>query len=44
MQVSAGAYIRRGDLTEEFLHYRFRGLIFRGAYLRNFTVFFNNDC
>ena len=27
-----GAYIRRGDLTEGFLHYRFQGLIFRGAY------------
>ena len=27
-----GAYIWRGDLTEGFLHYRFQGLIFRGAY------------
>ena len=27
-----GAYIWRGDLTEGFLHYRFRGLIFGGAY------------
>ena len=27
-----GAYIRRGDLTKGFLHYQFRGLIFRGAY------------
>ena len=26
------AYIRRGDLTEGFLHYRCRGLIFGGAY------------
>ena len=26
------AYIRRGDLTESFLRYRFRGLIFGGAY------------
>ena len=28
----AGAYIWRGDLTEGFLHYRFRGLIFGRAY------------
>ena len=27
-----GAYIWRGDLTEGFLSYEFRGLIFRGAY------------
>ena len=27
-----GAYIWRGDLTEGFLRYRFRGLIFGGAY------------
>ena len=27
-----GAYIRRGDLTEGFLRYRFEGLIFGGAY------------
>ena len=27
-----GAYIRRGDLTEGFLRYQFRGLIFGGAY------------
>ena len=33
-----GAYIWRGDLTEGFLHYRFGGLIFGGAYFRNFTV------
>ena len=33
------AYIRRGDLTEGFLRYEFRGLIFGGAYFRNFTVF-----
>ena len=33
-----GAYIWRGDLTEGFLRYRFGGLIFRGAYFRNFTV------
>ena len=40
-----GAYIWRGDLTEGFLHYRFGGLIFGGAYthggayFQNFTVF-----
>ena len=34
-----GAYIWRGDLTEGFLRYRFRALIFGGAYFRNFTVF-----
>ena len=33
-----GTYIWRGDLTEGFLHYRFGGLIFGGAYFRNFTV------
>ena len=34
-----GAYIWRGDLTEGFLRYRFGGLIFGGAYFRNFKVF-----
>ena len=34
------AYIRKGDLTEGFLRYDFRGLIFGGAYFRNFTVHF----
>ena len=33
-----GAYIRRGDLTECFLRYNFGGLLFGGAYFRNFTV------
>ena len=33
-----GAYIRKGDLTEGFLRYRFGGLIHGGAYFRNFTV------
>ena len=33
-----GAYIWRGDLTEGFLHCDFEGLIFGGAYFRNFTV------
>ena len=36
-----GAYIWRGDLTEGFLCYLFRGLIFGGAYFRNFTVLFH---
>ena len=27
-----GAYIWRGELTEDFLRYRFGGLIFEGAY------------
>ena len=35
-----GAYIWRGDLTEGFLRYRFGGLIFGGAYFRNFTIFY----
>ena len=33
-----GVYIWRGDLTEGFLRYRFGGLVFGGACLRNFTV------
>ena len=37
---SPGAYIWRGDLTEGFLCYEFGGLIFGGAYFRNFTVFY----
>ena len=32
------AYIRRGDLTKGFLRYDFDGLIFGGAYFRNFMV------
>ena len=38
VQAPRGAYIRRGDLTEGFLSYDFRGLIHGGAYFRNFTV------
>ena len=38
LQAPGGAYIRRGDLTEEFLCYEFGELIFGGAYFRNFTV------
>ena len=34
-----GAYIWRGDLTEDFSRYPFGGLIFGGAYFRNFTVY-----
>ena len=34
-----GAYISRGDLTEGFSRHWFGGLIFGGAYFRNFTVF-----
>ena len=30
-QAPCGAYIRRGDLTEEFLRYDFGGLILGGA-------------
>ena len=32
VQLPGGAYIWRGDLTEGFFHYEFRGLIFGGAY------------
>ena len=32
VQAPGGAYIRRGDLTEGFLHYKFGWLIFGGAY------------
>ena len=39
VQAPGGAYIWRGDLTESFLLYLFGGLIFGGAYFRNFTVF-----
>ena len=38
VQAPGGAYIWRGDLTEGFLRYDFGGLIFGGAYFRNFTV------
>ena len=39
-----GAYIWRGDLTEDFLHYRFGGLIFGGAYIWRglFSEFYGN--
>ena len=43
VQALQGAYIRRGDLTEGFLCYKFgvlylEGLIHGGAYFRNSTV------
>ena len=38
VQAPGGAYIWRGDLTEFFLRYQFGGLIFGGAYFRNFTI------
>ena len=41
VQALRWAYIRRGDLTEGFLRDDFGGLIFGGAYFRNFTVFTN---
>ena len=50
VQAPQGAYIWRGDLTEGFLRYEFRVLIFGGAYFRNFTVYgdatdyFNLSC
>ena len=31
VQAPGGAYIRRGDLTEGFLHYEFEVLIFGGG-------------
>ena len=42
VQTSTGTYIRRDDLTEGFLQYRFTGLTHGGAYFRNFTVVFFN--
>ena len=39
VQAPGGAYFWSGDLTDGFLHCRFGGLIFGGAYFRNFTVF-----
>ena len=44
VQVPRGAYIRRGDLTEGFLRYDLRGLIFGGAYTWRglFSEFYGN--
>ena len=36
--LGGAGYIWTGDLTEGFLRYEFGGLIFGGAYFRNFTV------
>ena len=33
------SFVWKGDLTEGSLRYRFEGLIFGGAYFRNFTVY-----
>ena len=38
VQAPEGAYIWRGDLTDGFLRYKFGGLVFGGAYFRNFTL------
>ena len=42
---SRGAYIWRGDLTEDFLRYRFWGLILGGAYTWRglFSEFYGNS-
>ena len=40
VQAPVLTYIWRGDLTEGFLRYEFGGLIFGGAYFRNFTVLY----
>ena len=40
VQAPRGTYIWRGDLTEGCLRYEFGGLIFGGAYFRNFTVIY----
>ena len=42
VQAPRGAYFRRGDLTEGCLRYDFGGLIFGGAYFRNFSVSYLN--
>ena len=36
--IPQGAYIWRGDLMAVFVRHRFGGLLFGGAYFRNFTV------
>ena len=44
LQAPQRAYIRTGNLTEGFFFWRydFEGLIFGGAYFRNFMVFWGN--
>ena len=45
-----GVYIGGGDLTEGFLRYRFRGLVFGGAYTRRslfsefYDIFYPDSC
>ena len=39
LQAPRGTYIWRGDLTGGFLRCEFGGLIFGGAYFRNFAVY-----
>ena len=45
VQAPGGAYIRRGNLTEDFLHHLFGGLIFGGAYTWRglFSEFYSNS-
>ena len=43
MHKPLGAYTWRGDFTEGFLRYEFEGLIFGGAYFRNFMVSIHFD-
>ena len=45
VQAPGGAYIWRGDLTGDFLHHPFGGLIFGGAYTRRglFSEFYGNS-
>ena len=38
LSTEGGAHIWRGDLTEGFLGYKVGGLIFGGAYFRNFAI------
>ena len=38
-----GAFIWRGDMTEGCLSLRFGGLLFEGAYFRNYTVFLTSS-
>ena len=40
VQAPVETFIWRDNLTEGFLRYEFGGLIFGGAYFRNFTVCF----
>ena len=50
VQGPGGLIYGGANLTDNFLRYKFWGLIFGGAYFRNFTVFqtvitkYNNNC